>query len=243
MKINIRKTTEIHSLDQWFNVAPPEGGSKQWKVGRSALEMARFALSEEFSTVIDKVLKECGLNEHSFICEPEALTSFEHGMGTGGPRHHDLLMIGSNTVIGIEAKVSESFDRRIGEKRKGASENMNQRLDSCLQYLYNSTPENAGELYYQLFSATIGSIIAAKSQKEKNIKNVISLFVVFVGNVDKEDDYDKRVSDNDEAFKQFCESFGLDENGGKLPEIPKAPEINCWIKKVKVHIGDYSISK
>ena len=242
MKINIQKTTEISSLDQWFNVAPPEGGSKQWKVGRSALEMARFALSKEFPAIIERILKECGLKDTSFTCEPEALTSFEHGMGTGGPRHHDLLMIGNNTVIGIEAKVSESFDRRIEEKRKDASDNMNLRLDSCLQYLYDNKPVNAEHLYYQLFSATIGSIIAAKSQKDKNIKNVISLVVVFVGNVDKEDGYDDHIRENDEAFKDFCESFGLDENGGKLPAIPKAPGVNCWIKKIKVHIGDYSIS-
>lgn len=242
MKISIQKKVEIQTLDQWYHVAPPEGGSKQWKIGRSALEMARFALSKEFPIVIDRVLKECGLREGSFICEPEALTSFEQGMGTGGPRHHDLLMIGDNTLIGIEAKVSEPFDKRIEDKRKGATDNMNQRLDSCLRYLYNSKPDNAEKMYYQLFSATIGSIIAAKSETNKAIKNVISLFVVFVDNVDKEDGYDDHVRENDNAFKDFCESFGLDENGGKIPEIPKAPGINCWIKKIKVHIGDYSIS-
>ena len=242
MKIIIQKKVEIQTLDQWFNVAPPEGGSKQWKVGRSALEMARFALSKEFPTMIDKVLKECGLKDRSFICEPEALTSFEQGMGTGGPRHHDLLMIGNNTVIGIEAKVSEPFDKRIEDKRKGATDNMKQRLNSCLDYLYKRRPDNAEKMYYQLFSATIGSIIAAKTLKDKDIQNVISLFVIFVDNVDKEEGYDDHVKDNNDAFKVFCESFGLDENGGKLPEIPKAPGINCWIKKVIVHIGDYSVS-
>ena len=238
MKINIKKTVEIQTLDQWFHVAPPEGGSKQWKVGRSALEMARFALSKEFPTVIEKVLKKCGLKEGGFICEPEALTSFESGMGTGGPRHHDLLMIGNKTLIGIEAKVSEPFDKRIEDKRKGATGNMNLRLDSCLHYLYKNIPDNAEQMYYQLFSATIGSIIAAK---QKGITNVISLFVVFVDNVEKEDGYDDHVSENDNAFKDFCKSFGLDENGGKIPEIPNAPGINCWIKKLKVHLGDYSI--
>lgn len=241
MKISIRKTVEITDLEQWFHVAPPEGGQKQWKIGRSALEMARFALAKEFQKIIKQVLADCGLKEENFICEPEALTHFEAGMGTGGPRHHDLLMVGDETLIGIEAKVSEPFDKKIEDKRKNATENMNQRLNSCLDYLYESRPENAEKLYYQLFSATVGSIIEAR--KHKKIKNVISLIIVFIGNIDAEADYEKKVKENDDAFIEFCNTFGLDETGGKLPSIPKAPDVNCWIKKIKVSIGDYSIKE
>ena len=234
MKISITKKVEIDSPTQWFHVAPPEGGTKQWKVGRSAFEMARFALSKEFPEIIKEVLSECGLSETGFTCEPEKTTSFEKSMGTGGPRHHDLLMIGDgDTIIGIEAKVSESFDKRIEEKRKGAKENMNLRLNSCLDYLYETRPKNAERLYYQLLSATIGSIIEAKNL---NKHNVISLIIVFEGEVDKEKDYDQHVKDNEDAFKDFCSTFNLDEKGGKLPDIPKAPGINCWIKKIKVNI-------
>lgn len=245
MKISINKTVEIKSLDQWFHVAPPEGGTTQWKVGRSALEMARFAMSNEFPAVIEKVLKECNLKDSGFDCEPEALTSFEPGMGTGGPRHHDLLMIGKNTLIGVEAKVSEPFDKTIKDKRnrKDVTANMKLRLNSCLNYLYKTIPENADDLYYQLFSATIGTIIAAKNLKDKDIKNVISLFVVFTGNVDKEKGYDDHVRENEKAFKEFCNSFGLDENGGELPKIPGAPDIRCWIKKIHVDIGSFSYKK
>lgn len=237
MKISIRKTVEIKDLEQWFHVAPPEGGSNQWKVGRSALEMARFALSEEFPCVIDNVIAECGLKESVFNCEPEALTSFEKDMGKGGPRHHDLLMVGNDTLIGIEAKVSEPFDKIIKDKRKEATENMNQRLNSCLDYLYENRPDNSEELYYQLLSATIGSIIEAQ---RRNMKNVISLFIVFTGNINAEKDYEKHIKENDDAFKEFCGTFKLDETGGKIPSISRAPGINCWIKKIKINIGDYS---
>ena len=237
MKISINKTVEIKDLDQWFHVAPPEGRLKQWKVGRSAMEMARFALSNEFPKVIAKLLEECGLKESAFSCEPEALTNFENNMGKSGPRHHDLLMVGKDTIIGIEAKVSESFDKTINEKRKGATENMNIRLNSCIEFLYENEPEAVEELYYQLLSATIGSVIEAQRQMKKN---VISLFIVFTGNIDAEKDYEKHIKDNDDAFRVFCSTFKLSEKGGKIPSIPKAPDINCWINKIEINIGNYS---
>ena len=188
MKIKISKNVGISSLEQWFNIAPPKGEAAQWKPGRSAQEMARFALSDRFPEFINSVLTEYGIKENSFNCEPEAETPFEKGMGTNGPRNHVLLMIGKNTVVGIEAKVSETFDKQIKDKRVGTSENMNTRLDSCLDYIYKERPENAEDLYYQLFSATIGTVIEAKKH---NYKNAIALFVVFVGEVAKEPKYGK----------------------------------------------------
>ena len=236
MKITISKLVEINSLDQWLKVAPPKGESSQLKEGRSAIELARFALSDKFSKIILKVLEECGLPEDSFVCEPEAKTPFPKGMGSGGPRNHDLLMKGNNTIIGIEAKVSEPFDKKIKDKRNNASNNMNNRLDSCLDFIYQTRPCNAEELYYQLFSATIGTILEAK---KNGISNAVSLFITFVGNVSKEKDYDNHIKENNKAFINFCNTFDLDENGGKLPSIPEAPDINCWVKKIVIRIGDY----
>ena len=53
MKITISKTVKITSLEQWFNCAPPKGGAIQWKPGRSAQEMARFALRMTKKGVVD----------------------------------------------------------------------------------------------------------------------------------------------------------------------------------------------
>ena len=33
------------TLDDWFRAFPPTGGSKQWKDGRSAKELARYITS------------------------------------------------------------------------------------------------------------------------------------------------------------------------------------------------------
>lgn len=236
MKIEITKKVGISSLEQWFNAAPPKGEAMQWKPGRSALELARFALSNRFPEFIEGILTEYGIKENTFVCEPEAETPFEKGMGTSGPRNHDLLMLGKKTVIGIEAKVSETFDKQIKDKRIGASDNMMTRLDKCLDFIYEERPANAEDLYYQLFSATVGTVIEAKKH---NYKNAVALFIVFVGDVAKEPKYAEHIKTNNDAFTAFCKTFGLEEKGGRLPELPGAPGVNVWIRKCEVNIGDY----
>ena len=200
------------------------------------MEMARLALSTRFEGIINGILEEVNGRDNTFICEPEALTYFANGMGSSGPRHHDLLMVGEETVIGIEAKVSESFDKRIKEKREKAGQNMNTRLDSCLHFMYGENlPDNAENLYYQLFSATIGTILEAQ---RKGKKRAIALFLTFVGNVCKEKDYEDKVSEKKLAFKEFCSTLGLDENGGKISDVPgiENEEIESWILNVEITI-------
>ena len=241
MNITIKKGKTITSLDDWYRIAPPKGEKAQWKVGRSAMEMARFALSERFPVFISDLVDQRHITDKSFECEPEAKTYFEKGMGTGGPRNHDLLMIGNNSIIGIEAKVSESYDKRIKDKRVGASKNMVKRLDSCLSFLYGeSIPQNANELYYQLFSATIGTILAAK---ENHKQKAVVIFLTFSGNVSKDPHYDDKVEKNKKAFKSFCTSLGLSENGGKISFIPGLGQnqIETWITHAEVII-DYNYS-
>lgn len=239
MKITIRKNEEeINSLEKWYKYAGPKAKERHWQPGRSALEFARFALSDAFTKFTESLLSYYNISEDYFICEPEALTPFEKGMGSGGQRNHDLLMISKNTVVGIEAKVSESFDKRIKAKRKFGGKNMNTRLNACLDFMHKQCPANAENLHYQLYSATIGTVIEAK---KRGLSNAVVLFVVFIGDVAKERDYDKRIKNNNDAFIDFCKTFNLDEHGGCIPEIPGAPSINVVIKKVEVNIDDYNV--
>lgn len=237
MEIKIEKNhNRINTVEQWFQIAPPKE-SKQWKHGRSAMEMARFALSEEFPIVIADLISEMAIMEKSFTCEPEAKTTFNIDMGISGPRNHDLLMVGDDTIIGIEAKVSEAYDKLIKVKKKDATENMNKRLKSFFEFLYGKDcfPKDVDDLYYQLFSATIGTIQEAIKQ---NKRKAIVLFLTFVGDVAKESKYDNNVSTNEKAFKDFCNTLGLGDEGGKLMSVPgiKDAKVECWIKKVKVEI-------
>lgn len=228
----------ITTVDEWFKAAPPKGEKTQWKEGRSAMEMARFAVSKEFPAFILRLTKWAGIDDQYYKCEPEAKTSFEKGMGISGPRNHDLLMVGDNSIIGVEAKVSESFDKTLQEKKVGASANMLTRLTKCKEYLFgDNIPSDADELYYQLFSATIGTIIEAK-RRHKN--TAVALFVTFKGKVSKEPNYSDNVKINNDAFVKFCAALGLGPEGGKLKYIPGLGEdqIDCFIKKVDVNIGN-----
>lgn len=237
MKINISKTIKIEDLSDWFRAAPPKGEEKQWKDGRSAKEMARFATSKEFPCLIKNVLNECKLNDQDFECEPEALTTFPpETMGTRGPRNHDLLMIGDDCVIGIEAKVSESFDEQIDKKRYKAGANMKKRLDGAIQYVYgNNSPKEVEDMHYQLFSATIGTVEEAK---EHGKKNAITLVIVFKGDACEATDpnYGNNVKANNEAFEKFYDSVKKKEAPDGPIKVASADDIKCWLKKVEVTV-------
>ena len=111
---NLKKNNkEIKSIEGLGKYASPKGKDVHWVKGRSAYSMAEFAIKhkENFNKVITDILNECKIDIQDFVCEPEAVAGLGKGMKTGGARNHDLLMVGSkNCVIGIEAKVSETFD-------------------------------------------------------------------------------------------------------------------------------------
>lgn len=130
MRTIIHKDVTIKTIDDWKAVAPPKDPVHQWKDGRSAKELARFALSEEFNNVLSEVLDSLGIRNQNFEAEPEAETYFRSNlvnMGTRGPRNHDLLLIGSDCVIGIEAKVSESFGETIKKEWENSQKGENKK--------------------------------------------------------------------------------------------------------------------
>ena len=227
MKIDIYKGQEINSIEEWGNYARPKS-DKHWKDGRSAKEMAKLALSDEFSNIISTILKELSIHETTYECEPEAKTYFGKGFGKGGPRNHDLLMIGNESVIGIEAKVSESFDKKVSEKSAA-------RVDALIKFLYGKDIEiNKDKLFYQLLTSSVGTI---KEALNNGKKKAVVLFITFNGNVYKEKQYEKHIKINTEAFSYFSESLRLNDSG-KLVSIPGCDNnTECWIKHITVDIG------
>lgn len=239
MEITIKKNIEITSLDQWFLVAPPKGREAQWKNGRSAKELARFATDPSFKDFILKVLEQENIQEQNFTCEPEAETQLKStiDMGINGPRNHDLLMIGSkDCVIGVEAKVSEGFGNNtiLEEWEKADTKNKKEkRIPGLIQFVSNNTfsslddaPDNIKSLMYQLFTATAGTVIEAKN---KGKKKALVLVIVFTGNVDKEKGYNDNLKNNEKAFNAFVKAF-----------FPKGETmiqgVACRMKKVEVNI-------
>ena len=206
MEIKIIKndSEKIINDKQWFQVAPPAGKKRQWKNGRSAKELARFATNPSFNEFIKKILKKGGIKEQDFHCEPEAKTSFGKRMGKGGPRNHDLLMIGEDCVIGVEAKVSESFGNTIN--KEWDDNKKKKRITGLLNYFSKNYTllDSPDKISYQLLTATVGTVLEAIRNEKKK---AIVLVIVFTGNVDKEKSYDTHCEKNDIAFTTFKNEF------------------------------------
>lgn len=232
---------KIETLEQWAELGHPKS-AKQWKSGRSAKEMARFAIehTKEFESIIRGVLKECSIVEQDFICEPEAIASLGKGMKRGGCRNHDLLLIGKDCVIGVEAKVSEHFGETLEKELKEQSKKkdgskVDTRAYQLLQHFVASDNqyEKAKNIGYQLFTATRGTICSAH---KKPCKRAVMLVIVFTGEVLKEPTYEENCRKNDDDYNAFLEVVGADVNGKIIKKIEKK-EIECWIKKVKINIS------
>lgn len=216
MQIKLKKSIAIRTVEDWHTYAPPKDAQKQWKDGRSAKELARFACSSRFEELIKTLLKECQVKNQDFIGEPEAETYFPTkeplNLGKNGPRNHDLLLIGKDCVIGIEAKVSEPFDETIQERwdKLEKTENQRNRVLGLVKYImgdtYNkyqtveSLPEEIKALRYQLFAATVGTIEEAK---KNNVKKAIVLIIVFNGNIDPGANYEDCIRRNNDDYDDF----------------------------------------
>lgn len=244
----IQKTHTITDLSTWFKYAEPEGGEKQWVVGRSAMEFARYMTNSKngLPKEIADYLIEIGINSLSAICIPEHVTDFPSEFGTGSGRHHDGLLILEECVVGIEAKVSESFDVTIakwlrkGENNKDRGKNRLERISESIKLISTKPFEEAKGLYYQLVSATIGTILEAV----RNKKNKACLLVIeFGGDIDEggtHKNYIKSIQNNAKAFKDYLEFLGIDNRSDKESKITvnyNDYSVDLWIKKLHIDIS------
>ena len=237
MKITvIKKGATIKGLDDWKKLGGPKDVNKQWKKGRSAYELANFVINNQkvFVQKIQSVLEQCGLQSQDFECEPEAISGLGKGMKRGGSRNHDLLMIGENCVIAIEAKVSESFDKLIKDVYNDQKKKSDETRAECL---WKFLAEDRGyvknsEIGYQLFTATRGTMCSGINARKNNC---IMLVLVFKGDVKKEINYNSNCKCNENDYNNFIETINADSKG-KIARTIENSKINCWIKKENIII-------
>lgn len=227
----------IDNFNEWKKLGHPKSDD-QWVEGRSSFEMARFAIehTDAFKKMIEDVLAECNIETQDFISEPESTSGLGKGMKRGGSRNHDLRMIGKNCVIGVEAKVSESFDKKfkdvIDEQTK---EDPHNTRAYCLSR-FLAPDKDVDERGYQLFTATRG--IMCDAYRLQYSKSIL-LVIVFTGNVRKEKKYESNCLSNDVDFDEFKKAIETDTNDLIQRKID-GRTITCWIKKIKVQIPEYS---
>lgn len=245
MKLLIKKENIIKDITTWFKYAEPEGGESQWEEGRSALEFARYMTSNNGSLPIEieKYLSSINLKAKEFCCCPEEVTSYKgYDLGSGSGRHHDGLLISKECVVGIEAKVSEPFDKSIKEKLIGASDNMHKRIMNSVKMIKtdyaDETLTSVEHIMYQLISGTVGTIIEAKN---RDIHNAVFLIIEFTGDVKKEAYYDRKIEANKKSYNEFLVFLGLANKEDKDRFLSFEKGLRLWIKKINITIkkGSY----
>jgi hypothetical protein len=231
------ETPTIRSLEEWFDLAGPQGGRDQWVPLRSAFELARAWCPENagamapagFLTMLtDHPLLE-GLELREGFAEHETPLRGEHR----GPRVHDLLLIGTcsegRVVIGVEGKADEAFDRPLKKRwaeaqatlARGKATNWPARLERLARALLGVEATSAKdelnaeieEIPFQLLSALAGTLIETE---ERDAQLAVLVAHVFTSTATRPE----LVEQNRASFANFVGRLGdvqeSDVEDGKL---------------------------
>lgn len=198
----------IHSLEEWFQLAPPANGEKHWKDGRSAKELANAWMTSQGPQMpidLTDVLSSHA-DARDFVPEwaiPEYETKLDHLKGSG--RKHDMIVMGEangkKTLITIEAKVDEPYGECISNYRsssikKNPRSQVPERIQGLSEAVFGS--KNIDLLRYQLLHAIAGTLIEAENQSADQAIFIVHEFVPF-GKVSK------KAKQNEEYLREFVE--------------------------------------
>ena len=142
-------------------------------------DLAAATQTGKFKKEFPERFYDCGIAEQNFECTPEAKSSLGKGFLKGGCRNHDLLMEGDkDCIIGIEAKVSESFDKDMEkildkQKKKYNDNETKTRAYKLRRYLVKEDNQDVDKIGYQLFTATRATINSAIDNKKKKCVIII----------------------------------------------------------------------
>ena len=177
----------IESVDDWFRLALPERVRAQWKDDRSAKELAKawFVTGEagvprELVTLFQSHPATGTLVLEAGIPEVETkLDNFREG------RHHDLVLLGQaggvRTLVAIEAKADEEFDRVIEDylaEKAGTSSNVPARIDLLCRAIFDRpVDDDLGQLRYQLLHGVAGTLIEAENREAAQAIFVVHEFL------------------------------------------------------------------
>ena len=229
MKIKISKNNNIiTTVEEWYQFAPPKAKGKHWKDGRSAKSLAQFMTDKNQVKKLEDLLVELEYDTNGVIsCTPEANTVLPC---KGNGRNHDLLMIGEDFVVGIEAKVSEPFGEEISTELIEASDNKKGRIDELANELFGckiNEVKDGLELRYQLLTGVYGTLLEAENNQKSK---ALFLVVVFTDDLTSEDE--NAVNRNNDDFKNFCQQIGLSAEGGTICKS----NVALTIKKVEISL-------
>ena len=225
---------------QWFNIAPPTKGKKQWVPYHSASELADYFLcyQDKVPFEIDNVLDDAGVSKDaSFVSEPECKTPLipESIFGINGPRNHDILMIAENdVVIGVEAKATETLDKYV-TSYDISSDNAKLRYPGLCKQILGKNIQECKNIRYQLLSAAAGTLIEAEKHSAKKAVLLVILFnskIVSPLHV-------QATRENIEDFKNALKELEINKGRTESFITPFKPEIELFVKFIVVDVCQY----
>lgn len=237
VELKSKEGHQIKTLKDWLDYAPPAKKEEHWQDGRSAKELARYIVGEKgcLPKELEYVLTKLECKEGTkLIGIPELVTKLD---SRGRGRTHDLLLVKENEiVVGIEAKVDETFDKQVYEiieelvgKNGEEAQGKYKRLKGLYESIYDSKIDKT-YLRYQLLAATVGTLIEAKNAKASKAALVIITFVDTLSGVSKQ------MIRNEEDLNYFISTIYKYKKGGKYYNLPGFKDIEFYVENIKVVI-------
>jgi hypothetical protein len=242
LRIEAKDGREITTVENWFDYAPPKKGSRQWKDGRSAKELAKVFLETGVPATPREIRDLLSSHEALGMVELDVIFP-EHKIALdrfrGETRNADLAALGNGgcgrVAVTIEAKADEEFGKTVRQTLATAppGSNLRKRIEALANAVLGHAGPEINDLRYQLLHATAASLIFAR---ENSATAAVFVVLVFDGpSCDKEN-----IARNNRDFDFFLKA--LSPNGptpadGKLSGPFVVPGGEFVPRKLPLFIG------
>lgn len=182
-----RSRQAIHTLADWFLYAPPAGGERHWKPGRSAMELARRWLAG-MPEEIERLLATSPAFREFRPEEARAEVKSPLDGFAGNTRNADLVVHGrcgdDRVLLDLEGKADEAFGPTIADRLARAAEELREnprsqaaeRVRLLCGAVFGVEPEQVRSLRYQLLHGIAGALGQARLQRAPRVAFIVHEF-------------------------------------------------------------------
>lgn len=190
----VKGSSVVATVDEWFVAAPPKGGSRHRRAGRSALACAEAWCNDGRPRVPAEIAVLLASHPDTADArvewaEPERRVRFDRLRGE--PRNADVVALARSRhgaiAVSVEAKADEPFDRPVQQVldaadarlAAGGRTNARVRAEQLAAALF-SPPWNGaplGALRYQLLTAAAGALAFARDVQATRAVLMVHEFV------------------------------------------------------------------
>ena len=239
---NIVNEEEIRDEESWRRLAPPKRGELQWRIGRSARELAVYltgALPGAPAEIV-QCLGDAGVDtDRDFHWRAEYVTDFAgYGLGKGEGRNHDAVLWNSDVFVGIEAKADEELGPILSEAVSGASENKLRRVEALRRMIFDNGVCPPG-IRYQLLTALGGVLLEADSRGAGKAVLLILTFLKPGKDDDRGRPYysERKAGATKRDIADFLELLRWDERTGRVTTpFGRERKIETYIRHITVEL-------